>query len=386
MKKIFVLTILTLCLFEISFTQTYRTREEWENYFKANITSLDPIEGLWNATITPTVTSVSSGRQNGGDQTLTNLYAVVKGDVGFDAICIECSLPWVTTFEKSANPKLYFYKENIPGARLGVTVNVVLSDIGVLDFSYYYPDSFKKKMLPNASTASIYDIRMNVKCLWIKAFPMQTDINKSIPSSGTGFAISKDGIIVTNYHVVENGKTIVVKGINGDFNRSLKAVTLVSDKINDIALIKIQDPSFNDIKSIPYIIKRELSGVGDEVFVLGYPLRATMGDEIKLPNGIISSKTGFQGDITTYQISAPVQPGNSGGPLFNKSGDLIGIVNAKHTGAENVSYAIKANYIYGLIELLDNPPTLPKENTMKQMSLADQVKVVKDFIYIIEVN
>lgn len=66
-----------------------------------------------------------------------------------------------------------------------------------------------------------------------------------------------------------------------------------------------------------------------------------MGDEIKLTTGVISSKTGFQGDVSLYQISAPIQPGNSGGPLFDNKGNLIGIVNAKHKGAENVGYAIK---------------------------------------------
>ena len=64
------------------------------------------------------------------------------------------------------------------------------------------------------------------------------------------------------------------------------------------------------------------SEVGEEVFVLGYPLTATMGDEIKLTTGVISSKSGFQGDISQYQISAPVQPGNSGGPLFDSKGNI----------------------------------------------------------------
>ena len=66
-----------------------------------------------------------------------------------------------------------------------------------------------------------------------------------------------------------------------------------------------------------------------------------MGDEVKLTNGIISSKTGFQGDVTTYQISVPLQAGNSGGPLFDSKGNVIGIVNAKHLGTENVSYVVK---------------------------------------------
>lgn len=117
---------------------------------------------------------------------------------------------------------------------------------------------------------------------------------------------------------------------------------------------------------------------------MGYPLRATMGDEIKLTNGIVSSKTGFQGDITSYQISAPVQPGNSGGPLFDNQGNLIGIINAKHTGAENASYAVKTSYLTNLIDLLSSPPKLQTINSLSSKTLTQQVELAKKFVYIIE--
>ena len=111
-----------------------------------------------------------------------------------------------------------------------------------------------------------------------------------------------------------------------------------------------------------------------------------MGDEIKLTDGIISAKTGIHGDIKTYQITNPIQPGNSGGPVFNKDGTIIGITSSGHTGAQNANYAIKTNYLYILLGLLDDPPTLPIGNIVKGKSLADQVKIVKKFIYIIETN
>jgi S1-C subfamily serine protease len=69
--------------------------------------------------------------------------------------------------------------------------------------------------------------------------------------------------------------------------------------------------------------------VGSNVFALGYPMALSlMGEEVKFTDGKISSKTGFQGDITTYQISVPIQPGNSGGPLFDYDGNIVGITNA----------------------------------------------------------
>ena len=107
---------------------------------------------------------------------------------------------------------------------------------------------------------------------------------------------------------------------------------------------------------------------------------------IKLTNGIISSKSGFKGDITTYQISVPVQPGNSGGPLFDDKGDLVGIVNAKLFLAENASYAIKTSYLKNILESLSPNPKLTALNTLSTKSLADKAKTLKNYTYIIEIN
>jgi S1-C subfamily serine protease len=153
--------------------------------------------------------------------------------------------------------------------------------------------------------------------------------------------LTSNGYIVTNYHVIEGSSIIKVKGVNGDFTNSYNARLVVSDKNNDLAIIQIDDTFFTNFNRIPYSINLNLSNVGENVFVLGYPLRSSMGDEIKLTNGIISSKTGYQGDITSYQISAPIQPGNSGGPLFDSKGNIIAIVNAKHSGAQNATLQLK---------------------------------------------
>ena len=111
-----------------------------------------------------------------------------------------------------------------------------------------------------------------------------------------------------------------------------------------------------------------------------------MGDEIKLTDGIISAKSGFKGDITLYQISAAAQPGNSGGPLFDKSGNIIGIVNAKHIEAENATYTVKSTYLLNLIESLPTTPSLQKVNRLNDKILPDQIKIIKNFVYLIEVT
>ena len=224
------------------------------------------------------------------------------------------------------------------------------------------------------------------RILYIKMYPTTSDNNESSTNvkewSGSGWAL-KNGYIVTNHHVVDGAKSIKVKGIKGDFNTEYNAKTIVVDANNDLAIIKIDDNRFTGFGTIPYKVKTTLSDVGEEVFVLGYPMTDTMGDEIKLTTGVISSRTGFMGDISLYQISAPIQPGNSGGPLFDSRGNVIGIVNAKHKGTENVSYAIKASYLNNLAESTTSTPLLPSNNTISGLSLSNKVKNIKNFVFMI---
>jgi hypothetical protein len=202
-------------------------------------------------------------------------------------------------------------------------------------------------------------------------------------SSGTGFLISNNGYIATCYHVIEGATEISVKGINSNFSRKYNAKIVATDKLNDLAILKVD---CNLESPINYSLKWDVSDVGEEVFTLGYPLRTSMGEEIKLTNGIISSKSGFQGDITTYQITVPVQPGNSGGPLFDKNGYVIGVINAKHTGAENAGYAVKTNILKNLIQSASQNLILSQSNQLYGKSLTIQAKLIKKYILIIEVN
>lgn len=227
------------------------------------------------------------------------------------------------------------------------------------------------------------------KSVYLKLFPTSDDnvnVSSNTPASGTGFDITSNGLIVTNSHVINGATKISVRGINGDFSKLYSAKLLTEDKNNDLAIIQINDPTFTSLGSIPFTIAARTSDVGSSVYALGYPLKSVMGDEIKLTNGIISSKSGFQGDVTSYQISVPLQPGNSGGPLFDANGNLVGVVNARLTIGENVSYAIKVSYLTNLLDLLATPPKLQTINSLTGKPLTEQVKILNKFVYIIEVN
>lgn len=210
-----------------------------------------------------------------------------------------------------------------------------------------------------------------------------TNTNQPTEWSGTGYAIAP-GYIVTNNHVIGEAKTITIKGVKGDINIGYSAEVVATDKVNDIAIIKINDADFKGFGQIPYAVQQRMADVGEDVFVLGYPLTQALGNEIKLTNGIVSSRTGYQGDIATYQISAPIQPGNSGGPMFDSKGNVIGIVVAGVPGADNVGYAIKTSYLKILIESAGLSIKFPANNTISTLSLAEKVKKLKNFVYYIE--
>ncbi len=226
------------------------------------------------------------------------------------------------------------------------------------------------------------------KSIYLKIFPTTEDevTERNVVKSGTGFGLVSNGLIVTNSHVVHGARKISIKGVQGDFTKSYTAKILVEDKNNDLAILQITDSGFVSLGKIPFTLATKSADVGSSVYALGYPMKALMGDEIKLTNGIISAKSGFKGDVSSYQITVPIQPGNSGGPLFDANGELVGIVKSKIEKGENVSYAVKVAYLTHLLDLLPGYPKLQTVNTLKGKQLPEQVKVLNKFVYIIEVN
>lgn len=210
--------------------------------------------------------------------------------------------------------------------------------------------------------------------------------NSEYTSSGSGIILTTNGVIITNYHVVENAQKIDVFVSRNNGTKKYKAKVLISDRQNDLTLLKIDDDTFTNLPALPYAVKMPILDVGTSVFALGYPMSSTLGEELKVTDGIISSKTGYQGDIVTYQISAPIQPGNSGGPLFDKQGYLVGITNAGVPDAQNVGYAIKASYLRNLVDVSPVPFALPSNNTISGLSFTEKIKKISPYVVLIKVK
>lgn len=205
-------------------------------------------------------------------------------------------------------------------------------------------------------------------------------------SSGTGFIVSQKGYIVTNYHVIEKiDKCYVELKINNEA-KTYEAEVVQKDPKSDLAILKIKGASLDAVQfKIPYAYPTASSDVGTQVFTLGFPMALTaMGKEVKFTDGKISAKTGYQGDIGSYQTSVPVQPGNSGGPLFDNEGRLVGVINAKIMEADNVSYAIKSSNLRNLYDLLPEPIEMENKNELVGLTLEQKIKLLSNFTVLIK--
>jgi S1-C subfamily serine protease len=169
--------------------------------------------------------------------------------------------------------------------------------------------------------------------------------------SGTGFFITEDGYLVTNHHVVERGRTVKVRTPQGE----LTAVLVSFDPVIDLALLKLE----GHFSALPVKSSRSVR-LGETIATIGFPNPGLQGFSPKLTKGEISSLAGMQDDPKQFQVSLPLQPGNSGGALFDAFGNVVGVVAARlhqaaalattGTLAENVNYAVKSSFLLSFLE------------------------------------
>jgi len=178
------------------------------------------------------------------------------------------------------------------------------------------------------------------------------------PKTGTGAFITTDGMVLTAAHVVAGATHFEIVSTMGKF----PAVPVKFDPGNDVAILKC---AVTGAPALPIIHSQEVR-LGQGVFTIGFPNPNIQGYDPKFTEGEISSANGLEGDPRRWQISVPLQPGNSGGPLCDENGNIVGIVvaglnslvMAKLTGsiAQNVNYAVKSDYIFPLLEgFVDRP-------------------------------
>jgi S1-C subfamily serine protease len=198
----------------------------------------------------------------------------------------------------------------------------------------------------------------------------------------TGFLADGNGYIITNAHVVDNAKNIVVENKKGE---QFYAKAVYSNPATDLAILKITDTSFRKVSGLPYTFPKSGTELAEPIFTLGYPR-----EEVVYGEGYLSAKSGYYGDTTSYQISISVNPGNSGGPVMDKNGDVIGIISSKETNADGVVFAIKSKSIYNALKEIkkesDITIKLPSVNTLKGLDRVQQIKKMEDYVYKVKGN
>ena len=216
---------------------------------------------------------------------------------------------------------------------------------------------------------------------------LETDIKKinqppaaHVRFTGTGFAINNEGYFVTSNHVVEGADSIYIQDRNGEY---FKANKLAFDAESDLAVLKIARKSFHFGKGeVPYTFATGKSGLGTNIFTLGYPK-----NDLFYSSGAISSSNGFDGNELQYTLELPVGHGQSGSPVLDEKGNVIGILTAMGGDAEANTYAVSSQALISLIhdQLSDSPIRINKTNKLHGLSREQQIEKMQAFTFSVKV-
>jgi len=204
--------------------------------------------------------------------------------------------------------------------------------------------------------------------------------------SGTAFAITDEGYLISNFHVISGASKVVVAFPD----ERIEAKIIEKDLRNDLVILKV----FKKTAPLP-LGDSGSARIGEQICTLGFPRPNEQGSRIKFNSGTISSLTGLQDDVGQFQISVPAQPGNSGGPLINTRGEVIGIVVSglsalgtlvrEGTVPKNVNYAVKTAYLRLLLQTVpDLLDKLPKSTETRVKPFEELAESASPSIFLIE--
>lgn len=207
--------------------------------------------------------------------------------------------------------------------------------------------------------------------------------------TGSGFFVAPD-VVVTCNHVISGASRIEVV-----YNEAIRltATVIGSDPACDLALLKVSGAE----TAVRPLALADAASVraGGRVYVVGFPLPEIMGVSAKLSEGIISCESGIGGDLRLFQISTPVQPGNSGGPLLNSRAEVVGVVSGglnpvmlfqEGIIAQNVNYAVKVNNLRNLIIRSNLGTRLPEKRSDKSFEAEAVMDIARQAVVMILVS
>ncbi len=300
-----------------------KTEKDLKKYYDENKDYLDPIEGIWNY------------KESGSWR---NVYFEMVGT-------LPSKMPYRIGIYKDSSKSNYEFVAIIleseadywkPGLIKAYFRKTAYSNVYE---TLWYQGNFNEKkdtytidengLITTEST--VYDpnneyVEYKYDGTFYKAYPQfnsnsYSNRNSNLQSTGSGFLISDDGLVITNYHVVQNSRDhieVVIPSVQDKLTATVK----LKDVYYDLAILQIENYKVSSNPGIvPFTIADESKiKVGEEVYTLGFPLGNMMGENSRFSSGRINSLYGIQDDPRLLQISNPIQPGDSGGPLFNSKG------------------------------------------------------------------
>lgn len=281
--------------------------------------------------------------------------------------------------EKYENKSIY-KKAKLYDLFVRYTSVAAISIIAVL-FTLYFSDwySYKNQLKTYRQLSNtITTISKKQKSLWENIFSS----NQITFVRGTAFSLSSDGLLATSYHLVKDFDSVLV--VNAlDSSLKMHAKLVAFDKQLDVAILKISDSTFSGIQNIPYTLNFNFPfELGQYVYSLGFSKSSIVFGE-----GSISSFTGHNEDTNTVQISIPTNPGNSGSPVFNQYGEIIGMICGKNYDKEGSSYALRSNVLKYILDSLSkqNAYKTQHKNVLKNIPKNKQVSKILPYIFKIEI-
>jgi serine protease Do len=192
---------------------------------------------------------------------------------------------------------------------------------------------------------------------------------------GSAFALNNNGYILTSLHMIKGADSVFVQ--NNLLGRTNAKVVITDAKL-DIAILKIENKEILKNWAVPFNFSGRSTDIGEKVFTLGFPRK-----DIVYGEGSLSSLSGYDNDTCMYQISIPVNPGNSGGPLCDEQGNIIGVIRGKNTSAEGTGYAVKSKEIINSLHTLgaDSILVINKKVSLKGTKRTEQIKKMNPYVF-----
>ncbi len=201
----------------------------------------------------------------------------------------------------------------------------------------------------------------------------------------TGFLIdATNNLIVTNAHVVKEATNQLI--VENNKGQQFNAEAIYVNTATDLAILKVIDNSFKKLAPTPYSIRRANAKLGEQVFMLGFPKQ-----EIVYGEGYISAKNGYLMDTIYCQLSTSANEGNSGSPVINKNGELLGIITSMETNAEGVVFAIKSSNIFNAVDEVKKMKAyrdikITSQPSLKAADRVSQIEKVQEYVFMVKGN